>query len=82
MIGIYNLDSGPRTRPISANPGPNRTSAAPIAGRATTHRRKPVKIKAVWDKITPSSCRWYQTMSRDGGKTWEYGTYMDWTRVR
>jgi hypothetical protein len=42
---------------------------------------KPVKIRAVWDKITPSSCRWYQCMSKDQGKTWEYGWYMDWTRV-
>jgi hypothetical protein len=42
---------------------------------------KPLKIKAVWDKITPISCRWYQISSRDGGKTWDYGWYMDWTRV-
>jgi hypothetical protein len=42
---------------------------------------KPIKIKAVWDKITPTSCRWYQITSRDTGKTWEYGWYMDWTRV-
>lgn len=43
---------------------------------------KPVKIRAVWDKITPGSCRWYQCLSKDQGKTWEYGWYMDWTRVR
>ncbi len=43
---------------------------------------KPIKIKAVWDKITSRSCRWYQIVSRDDGKTWEYGWYMDWTRVR
>jgi phosphatidylserine decarboxylase len=42
---------------------------------------KPVKVKAVWDKITPKSCRWYQMMSRDGGRSWERGWYMDWTRV-
>lgn len=42
---------------------------------------KPLKIKAVWDQITASSCRWYQTSSKDAGKTWEYGWYMDWTRV-
>ena len=42
---------------------------------------KPVKVKAVWDKITPTSCRWYQMMSRDGGGNWERGWYMDWTRV-
>ena len=42
---------------------------------------KPVKVKAVWDKITPTSCRWYQMMSRDGGMSWERGWYMDWMRV-
>lgn len=46
------------------------------------HEGKPVKIRAVWDKITPTSCRWYQCMSKDQGKTWEYGWYMEWTRVR
>jgi hypothetical protein len=43
---------------------------------------KKVQFKAVWDKITPTSCRWYQIMSKDRGKTWEYGYYMDWTRVK
>lgn len=42
---------------------------------------KPVKVRAVWDKITPTSCRWYQIMSRNGGKDWDYGWYMDWSRV-
>lgn len=42
---------------------------------------KPVKVRAVWDQITPASCRWYQKMSKDGGKTWEGGWYMAWTRV-
>ena len=43
---------------------------------------KPVKIRAIWDRITPTSCRWHQALSRDGGKTWEYGWYMEWTRVK
>jgi hypothetical protein len=43
---------------------------------------KPLKIKAIWDKITPTSCRWHQITSGDGGKKWDYGYYMDWTRVR
>jgi hypothetical protein len=46
-----------------------------------TDEGKPIKIKAVWDQITPQSCRWYQIISRDQGTTWEYGYYMDWTRV-
>ncbi len=41
----------------------------------TTHYR------AIWDRITPTSCRWHQASSRDGGETWEYSWYMEWTRV-
>lgn len=41
----------------------------------------PIKVRGVWDRITPTSCRWYQAVSRDGGKTWEGNWYMDWTRV-
>lgn len=46
-----------------------------------TEDGKPVKIRAFWDQITPNSCRWYQTMSRDDGKSWERSTYMNWTRA-
>lgn len=42
----------------------------------------PIKVKGVWDRITPESCRWYQVISRDGGKTWQENWLMDWTRVR
>lgn len=42
---------------------------------------KPVRIRAVWDRITATSCRWHQALSRDAGQTWEYGWYMDWTRI-
>jgi hypothetical protein len=37
--------------------------------------------RGVWDKITPTSCRWHQSSSKDGGKTWEWNWWMDWTRV-
>lgn len=47
-----------------------------------TEDGKPVKIRAFWDEITPNSCRWYQTMSKDDGLTWERDTYMAWTRVK
>ncbi len=41
----------------------------------------PIKVRGVWDRITPKSCRWYQAASRDGGKTWEESWVMDWTRA-
>ncbi|MGH6614257.1 hypothetical protein [Sphingomonas sp.] len=38
-------------------------------------------VRGIWDRITPTSHRWYQTVSRDGGKSWAENWYMDWTRV-
>lgn len=37
--------------------------------------------RGLWDRITPTSCRWTQASSKDGGKTWAYNWYMDWTRI-
>ena len=37
--------------------------------------------RGIWDRITPTSCRWYQSSSQDGGKTWVDNWYMDWARI-
>jgi hypothetical protein len=37
--------------------------------------------RGMWDRITPKSCRWHQSSSKDGGKTWEWNWYMDWERI-
>jgi hypothetical protein len=37
--------------------------------------------RGVWDRITPTSCRWLQGTSRDLGTTWDDSWFMDWTRV-
>jgi hypothetical protein len=37
--------------------------------------------RGVWDRMTPTSCRWYQSSSRDGGATWDDNWFMDWARV-
>lgn len=42
---------------------------------------KPIKVKGVWDRITRTSCRWWQAVSWDDGKTWEENWLMDWTRA-
>lgn len=42
---------------------------------------QPVKYLGLWDNITPTSCRWRQASSRDGGRTWEQNWIMDWTRA-
>lgn len=38
-------------------------------------------VRGVWDRITPQSCRWYQAVSRDEGKTWQENWVMHWQRV-
>lgn len=42
---------------------------------------QPIKVRGVWDRITPTSCRWHQAVSRDGGQTWEVNWTMDWQRA-
>lgn len=41
----------------------------------------PIKVRGIWDRITPKSCRWRQAISRDGGKTWTENWFMDWVRA-
>ena len=43
---------------------------------------RPVRIRFLWSKITPTSCHWEQAYSPDGGKTWETNWVQDITRVR
>lgn len=42
---------------------------------------RPIRVKGVWDQITPVSCRWYQAVSWNGGKTWEENWIMHWVRA-
>lgn len=42
---------------------------------------QPVTWRGVWDRITPTSCRWYQQASHDGGRSWKDIWFMAWQRV-
>ena len=42
---------------------------------------RPVWSRGVWDRIAPTSCRWHQATSHDGGKTWQGNWTMDWVRA-
>ena len=42
---------------------------------------RPITVRGVWDRITPTSHRWRQGVSRDGGTTWDENWFMDWTRA-
>lgn len=46
-----------------------------------TEGDKPMIARGVWDEITPTSCRWYQAVSYDGGKSFDETWVMRWTRV-
>ncbi|MGZ3573908.1 MAG: hypothetical protein ACXVA3_01330 [Vulcanimicrobiaceae bacterium] len=38
-------------------------------------------VRYEWSDIMPTSCRWQQAFSADGGRTWETNWIMDFTRV-
>jgi hypothetical protein len=37
--------------------------------------------RGVWDQIGDGRCRWHQSASRDGGKSWQWNWWMMWTRL-
>ncbi|MCE9601504.1 MAG: hypothetical protein K8S21_04720 [Gemmatimonadetes bacterium] len=41
----------------------------------------PIKIRGMWDNISRTTCRWQQSVSRDGGTTWDDQWIMDWVRA-
>lgn len=41
----------------------------------------PVIWRGVWDRITPTSCRWYRQSSGDGGRSWKDLWFMAWQRA-
>jgi hypothetical protein len=47
----------------------------------TTDDGKAMKVKGVWDRISPNSHRWWQAYSVDGGKNWKDTWFMDWVRA-
>ena len=47
-----------------------------------TFRGQPIKVRFLWSNITPTTARWEQAFSPDGGKTWETNWEMDFTRQR
>jgi hypothetical protein len=44
------------------------------------HDGKPTRVRFIWSNITPTSARWEQSFSSDGGKTWETNWTMDFNR--
>jgi len=42
--------------------------------------KQAILVRGVWDQITSNSCRWYQTISRDQGQSWQENWVMQWQR--
>lgn len=42
---------------------------------------RPIKVRFIWSEIAPSSARWEQAFSPDGGQTWEVNWIMRFTRA-
>lgn len=42
---------------------------------------RPVRVRFVWDGISPGAARWRQAFSYDGGETWEENWIMDFSRA-
>ncbi len=74
-----NAKSGVLTTPGQTGSFEN---GAGIFGADDMDGDKPIKVRGVWDQITPASCRWSQAISYDGGRTWAENWVMQWTRVR
>ena len=47
-----------------------------------TLRGKTIRVRFVWTHPTPTTARWEQSFSPDGGKTWELNWTTDFERVR
>lgn len=41
-----------------------------------------LKVRGIWDQVTPNACRWHQEISRDNGAAWAPNWWMNWTRVQ
>jgi hypothetical protein len=42
---------------------------------------KPIRVRFVWSDITPTSARWEQFFSPDGGQSWESNWVMEFSRA-
>jgi hypothetical protein len=89
-LRLYN----PQSRQWSLNSANSRTGtlSAPTVGEFKTGRGevydqeifegRMILVRNVWSDITPDSCRFEQSFSDDGGKTWEVNWIAVDTRVK
>jgi len=47
-----------------------------------TYEGKPIKVRFLWRKLSPSSAQWEQSFSFDAGNSWETNWIMDFKRSK
>lgn len=45
-----------------------------------TFNDRPIRVRYIWSRITPTSAHWEQAFSPDGGQTWETNWISDFSR--
>lgn len=73
-----NAKSGVLTTPGQAG---GFTNGVGIFSSSYEENGRTMLAAGIWDAITPTSCRWRQVVSADGGKHWEHNWIMRWERV-
>ena len=81
--GTFTVTSAGKLSGVVVTPGQTGSfeKGAGIFSSEEDDKGKKVVAVGVWDRITPTSCRWRQAVSHDAGVTWEQGWIMHWTRV-
>jgi hypothetical protein len=46
-----------------------------------TFEGRPIRVRFIWSHMTPTSARWEQAFSPDGGASWEINWVMEFTRI-
>jgi hypothetical protein len=46
-----------------------------------THDGTSIRVHFIWSQITPTSARWEQEFSADGGRTWEANWIIELSRT-
>jgi len=68
---------GPIEPPVVGRFGPDGTG---IFECDDTFDGRPIRCRYEWSEVTPTSARWAQSFSTDGGQTWETNWVAEFTR--
>lgn len=92
VIDVKVFDTASRTWTLLQADDRTGQFGAPLVGRFAegrgdfigddTFEGKPIRVRFRWSDVGPTSARWEQAFSPDGGETWETNWQMEMTRER